>query len=390
MRKSDLQMECSFRGLPTKGDRSILISRLMKTLDDDNDVKPKGHAHLQNLDPSDTSVLRVKGHTTPNSEGVGVGLVLYHSETNEELWSGRIYCPGDRAGFEAEYSAIIMGLDFCKSCGIQNLVLQSTNNAIVFQINGIYKVSKQSLKPLLEMEKEHEEEFDSFSVAAIPNSENTVASELATKALSTRRSADTPKFWKFNDPILTLSSDVVDADVMDVDTIAGEEIDLDNDYTGIPQPAEIDPSRVYLLRFDGGSRGNPGVAGAGMVIYDDQGNEIWNGWKFHSESATNNVAEYSGLLWGLKCACSSLGITQLIAEGDSQLIVKQLNGEYRVKDAMLKKYHKACVDVAGNFEYFEIRHIPRAENSRADWLANHAMDLQQSHGCGDEEEDLGF
>ena len=127
-----------------------------------------------------------------------------------------------------------------------------------------------------------------------------------------------------------------------------------------------------------------------MVIYNDQGNEIWNGWKFHSEWATNNVAEYSGLLWGLKYAHSSLGITQLIAEGDSQLVVKQLNGEYRVKEPVLKKYHKTCVDVVENFEYFEIRHIPRAENSRADWLANQAMDLQASHGCGDDEEDLEF
>lgn len=125
---------------------------------------------------------------------------------------------------------------------------------------------------------------------------------------------------------------------------------------------------------------------AGIVVYDDQGNEIWSGWKYHPEPATNNVAEYLGLLCGLKCV-HSFGITQLIAEGDSQLVVKQINREYRVKDANLKKYHKACVAVAEHFDYFEIRHIPRAENSRADWLANHAMDLKESNGC---DEDLGI
>jgi ribonuclease HI len=70
----------------------------------------------------------------------------------------------------------------------------------------------------------------------------------------------------------------------------------------------------------------------------------------------------------------------LIAEGDSQLIVKQLNGEYRVKDAVLQTFYKASVDNVKDFDYFEIRHIYRAENSRADGLANLAMDSQESYG----------
>ena len=116
-----------------------------------------------------------------------------------------------------------------------------------------------------------------------------------------------------------------------------------------------------------------------MVLYDDNGDEIWSGWKFHPEKTTNNVAEYLGLLCGLKCA-HSFGITQLIAEGDSQLVVRQLNGDYKVKNEVLKKFHQACSDLADQFQYFEIRHILRKDNSRADWLANQAMDQQESHG----------
>lgn len=77
---------------------------------------------------------------------------------------------------------------------------------------------------------------------------------------------------------------------------------------------------------------------------------------------------------GLKCA-RSFGISRLIVEGDSQLIVRQLTGRYQCREPSLKKFFNSCQEVAKGLEYFEIRHIPRAENKRADWLANHAMDV---------------
>ena len=86
------------------------------------------------------------------------------------------------------------------------------------------------------------------------------------------------------------------------------------------------------------------------------------------------VFSFSYFCSGLKFA-KSLGIARLIVEGDSQLIVRQLTGQYQCREPSLKKYYVACLEVAKDLEYFEIRHIPRSDNNRADWLANHAMDV---------------
>jgi hypothetical protein len=99
MKKDDLQMELSFRGMNTKGIRSCLITRLSGALDDEAEVEDEtneadGSALV--LDPTSTYVLRVKGRTTQNSSGAGLGLVLYDPTNNRELWSGRIYVNGDR------------------------------------------------------------------------------------------------------------------------------------------------------------------------------------------------------------------------------------------------------------------------------------------------------
>jgi ribonuclease HI len=142
---------------------------------------------------------------------------------------------------------------------------------------------------------------------------------------------------------------------------------------------EAAPGKTYLLRFDGGSRGNPGTAGSGMVLYDEDMHEKWCGWKYLGSDRTNNEAEYNALLLGMQCA-RSLGITKLRAEGDSLLIVRQLKGVYRVKHPRIVPLFQACQDVIDTFDSFQVEHIPRLENSRADQLANEAMDTKQNFG----------
>jgi ribonuclease HI len=369
MKVNDLRMELSFRGMNAKGNRPLLMTRLLGALDDGDTSQPT-EASAPVLDPERSYVLRVKGQTTQNSGGAGIGLVLYEPTTNQELWSGRIYASGDRSTFEADYSAIIMGMNFAyEALGARKLVVQSSNDAIVHQIQGNYQVNKSSLKTLLRVQQDQEGKFDRFSVQEIPSGENVEAEALAKKALATRKS------------LLGLSLDM-NPELNDPIEELNRNPEVSNRWKESDDPAQsaaIDPSCTYLLQFDGGSRGNPGIAAAGMVIYDDQGQEIWCGWKFHDEPATNNVAEYFGLLHGLKCA-TSFGIRRLRVEGDSQLIVRQLNGEYKCREVTLKTFYDAVVDLVKDLEKFEIQHIPRAKNKRADWLANHAMDLQESGG----------
>jgi len=137
----------------------------------------------------------------------------------------------------------------------------------------------------------------------------------------------------------------------------------------------LSSTSTYILQFDGGSRGNPGIAGAGMVIYNESGREVWYGRHFVGDSMTNNVAEYSGLLIGLQCA-RILGAEHIVVQGDSDLVVKQIRGEYRCKSKLLLPYHHAARQLVSQFQSFEIRHIPRAQNGRADNLANEAMDCR--------------
>ncbi len=130
-----------------------------------------------------------------------------------------------------------------------------------------------------------------------------------------------------------------------------------------------------ILYSDGGSRGNPGIAGAGFVIVDEKGVVLANGKKFLG-IATNNVAEYSALILGLEQA-QKMEIKILRCRLDSELIVRQLNGQYRVKHPDMKPLFGKVQNLVGVFEKVSFEHIPREQNKFADKLANQAMDNQE-------------
>ncbi len=131
------------------------------------------------------------------------------------------------------------------------------------------------------------------------------------------------------------------------------------------------------LRTDGGARGNPGPAGAAFVLEGESG-RLACGGRYLGE-ATNNVAEYEALIWGLENALAA-GIDDLVVLMDSELIVKQLLGQYRVKNAGLKPLFVRAMQLRRDFATFEIRHVRREDNKLADELANEAMDARSDVG----------
>jgi ribonuclease HI len=138
----------------------------------------------------------------------------------------------------------------------------------------------------------------------------------------------------------------------------------------VAKEAEL-PPRVSLFS-DGAARGNPGPAGAGAVIVSPAGHIMAKIGKFLGES-TNNIAEYTGLILGLKRA-KAMGIKELNVFSDSELLVRQLRGDYAVKAEHLKPLHDEVQTLMKAFADVHVAHIPREENAAADEMSNRAID----------------
>jgi ribonuclease HI len=139
-----------------------------------------------------------------------------------------------------------------------------------------------------------------------------------------------------------------------------------------PQQALFTLSDEATLHFDGGSRGNPGPAGYGFVIVRSDG-ERMDAAGDAIGIATNNVAEYRGLIEGLRRALE-LGIRQLTVQGDSKLVIEQMKGAWKVRAEGLRALHGEARELARRFTSIRFVHVARAGNSEADRLANLAMD----------------
>lgn len=135
----------------------------------------------------------------------------------------------------------------------------------------------------------------------------------------------------------------------------------------------------FTLYADGGSRGNPGPAGAGAVVFDASGKRVVSVSDYLGET-TNNVAEYEAVLRGLAALLKEYGSEHLKTVGvmvkmDSELVIKQMRGEYKVKHPnLIPRYMEIKNLIARNFGAIEFVHVPREQNKDADALANEAMD----------------
>lgn len=139
---------------------------------------------------------------------------------------------------------------------------------------------------------------------------------------------------------------------------------------GQPTPFEL------IAYIDGGARGNPGLAGYGVVLQDARGRTLQT-LSRPLGKATNNVAEYRALLAALEYAVGK-HVRRLKILCDSELVVRQMQGRYRVLSPDLKPLYQRARELAGGLERFAIEHVPREENSLADRLANEAIDAGDS------------
>jgi ribonuclease HI len=135
-----------------------------------------------------------------------------------------------------------------------------------------------------------------------------------------------------------------------------------------------------IINTDGGARGNPGPAGIGVAIADEQGKNIAQFKKYIGE-ATNNVAEYKALILALEEAKKIFNLQFAIFNGgeldirmDSELIVRQMQGRYKIKEPTLKLLAGQALKLIKHFQQVEFKHVPREQNKLADKLVNEAID----------------
>jgi len=133
------------------------------------------------------------------------------------------------------------------------------------------------------------------------------------------------------------------------------------------------PPEYYLIAHtDGGARGNPGPAGYGVVIHDSKGKRV-AGLSRYVGRQTNNFAEYQALIGGLEYAVENHH-KALKVVSDSELMVRQIKGIYKVKEPTLRDLHARATELISKLEWFQIEHVLRGHNREADQLANEAMD----------------
>jgi ribonuclease HI len=140
--------------------------------------------------------------------------------------------------------------------------------------------------------------------------------------------------------------------------------------------AEPRAGESFIVNIDGAARGNPGPAAIGVLIVDHTGKTVHE----HGErigQTTNNVAEYRALIRALELV-QDLGAKSIKVRSDSELLAKQMNGLYRVKNEQLLPLYMEARQMCQNFASVEIVHVPRGQNRRADQLANMALDAPDS------------
>jgi ribonuclease HI len=141
---------------------------------------------------------------------------------------------------------------------------------------------------------------------------------------------------------------------------------------GPADPSPAGKAQSVIAHTDGACRGNPGRSGAGVLITTEDGREIARISRYLGRM-TNNMAEYTALLLALKEA-KHAGADSITVKSDSELLVRQINGQYKVKNETLRIMHQSAMDLLRGFKRWKVMHVRREQNQEADLLANQALD----------------
>ncbi|KAL3781542.1 hypothetical protein HJC23_000027 [Cyclotella cryptica] len=342
-------------------------------------------------------ILRFGSHIDKHTKDTGIGIAIYNAADGKNIWTGRRFIPVfSRHGGEkitnnlADYLALADGLKIINtlrstqtsssSCRVE---VQTSNGVIAKHLNKDFKVASESLKPWYERVTKLMDMFDHASAGCILSSECADVKKASELAVKEQKSSDS--YLIAMGEMKSEKQDIMQPEenkIQDYD----EPVHVTTQISEKESPSNesnsnaVSPDKVYILRFDGGSRGNPGIAGSGMALYDSEdGSEIWSGCQYLGNQRTNNEAEYMGLITGLQCALS-LGVKKIVVQGDSMLVLQQIELKWKVKSPTLKHYFEEAISLKKQFAYFQTSHIERAKNSRADELANEAMDTMCSRG----------
>ncbi|XP_038906129.1 uncharacterized protein LOC120092011 isoform X3 [Benincasa hispida] len=183
-------------------------------------------------------------------------------------------------------------------------------------------------------------------------------------------SADSPK----QETILDHGFGAIPASLSHQPSVSRGKMAEDYSEAGRSQQAHETVQITYFLEFDGASKGNPGLAGAGAVLRANDGSTVCR-LQEGVGVATNNVAEYRAVILGLKHALK-IGIKHICVQGDSKLVCMQVQGLWKLKNQNMANLCKVAKELKDKFVSFEISHIPREQNSDADDLANRAIHLR--------------
>lgn len=139
--------------------------------------------------------------------------------------------------------------------------------------------------------------------------------------------------------------------------------------------------KKFIIYTDGGSRGNPGKAGIGIVICNERDQEVKKYGEYLGDNLTNNEAEYSAVIFALKKFKALFGKklaenTDVEIRADSEFLAKQMNGEYKILDEKIQKLFIEVWNLKLDFQSVRFKHIPREKNREADRLVNEALDAQ--------------